>query len=143
MKLQALLVVSVGLLLAAQSGGGDASSDSKKLQGTWKMVSGEKDGKEIPEDVIKSARLVIKGDKHYVKVGEELFVGTHKLDATTKPKSIDAMDTEGPGKGKTMLGIYEIKGDEFKVCFGEPDSPRPKKFTSKNGFIHVWKRVKK
>ena len=56
------------------------------------------------------------------------------------------MDTEGPFKGKTTLGIYKLEGDEFTVCFAPPDKDRPKEFTTKSGtgvLVHVWKRQKK
>ena len=109
------------------------------------MVSGEAKGEKIPESVIKSAKLVIKGNKHTVNVGDDTIIGTHKLDPTAKPKQIDAMDTGGPNKGKTTLGIYKVKDDMFTVCFAAPDKDRPTKFTSKSGtgeFVHVWKKKK-
>src|SRR5262249_3347265 len=101
MKLHGLvLVVVAGLLVAAD----DAKDELKKLEGTWSMVSGEKDGKKLDADVIKGAKLVIKGDEHDVKVGADIFKGTHKIDPSKKPKTIDAMDKEGPFKGKTVVG---------------------------------------
>ena len=44
MKLHVLFVLAVGLLIAANSSGGDAKTDLKKLEGTWSMVSGEAKG---------------------------------------------------------------------------------------------------
>ena len=55
------------------------------------------------------------------------------------------MRTEGPGKGKTMLGIYELTGDTYKVCFALPGGERPKEFASKPGsktMLIVMKREK-
>src|SRR5262249_28291224 len=97
-------------------------------------------------DVVKSAKLVIKGDEHDVKVGKDVFKGTHKIDPSKKPKTIDAMDTEGKFKGKTSQGIYELEADTFKVCFAEPGKDRPKEFSTTKGtghILHVWKREKK
>ena len=68
------------------------------------MVSGEKDGKSLPEQTIKTAKLVIKGDQHDFRIGDETFKGTLKVDPSKKPKTIDATDTEGPFKGKTLYG---------------------------------------
>lgn len=144
MRLHAALVLSVGLLIAADAK--DDKVDLKKLEGAWVMVSGEEKGEPLAEKTIKGAKLTIEGDKHTVKVGDETIVGTHKLDAGKKPKEIDAMDTEGPFKGKTTLGIYKVSGNEFTVCFAPPDKDRPKEFTTKSGtalFVHVWKRQKK
>ena len=143
MKLHVLLVLAVGLLIVANSSGGDAAkSELKKLEGTWSMVSGEAKGEKLPENTIKGAKLTIVGDKHTVKIGEDTIIGTHKLDPTKKPKEIDAMDTEGPFKGKTVFGIYKLEKDEFTVCFASAGKERPKEFTTKSGtgeLFHVWK----
>jgi uncharacterized protein (TIGR03067 family) len=117
----------------------------KKFEGTWEMASGERDGKPVSADVVKTARLVVQGNRHTVKVGDDTMVGTHKLDPTTTPKAIDATDTEGPFKGKTIRGIYELTDDVFRVCFAPPDKERPKEFTTKSGtgtLLHSWKRHK-
>jgi uncharacterized protein (TIGR03067 family) len=141
MRAHAWFVLVAGLLLAA-----DAKDDLKKLEGTWTMVSGEKDGKKFSADVVKGAKLVFKGDTHDVKVGDDIFKGTHKLDPSKKPAAIDAMDTEGAFKGKTTLGIYDLEGDTFKVCFSAPGKDRPKEFSTTAGtghILHVWKKEKK
>ena len=41
----------------------DAERELKKLEGTWVMVSGERDGKVLAADVVKKARLVIQGNR--------------------------------------------------------------------------------
>jgi uncharacterized protein (TIGR03067 family) len=142
MKPYFLLALVAGFLIAAD----DPKEDLKKLEGTWTMVSGEKDGKPVPEQTIKIAKLVIKGDQHDVKIGNDAYQGTHKIDPSKKPKTIDATDTEGPFKGKTVYGIYESDGDTFKVCFAKPGDERPKEFNTKAGtghIMHVWKKEKK
>jgi len=142
MKRYALLVLVAGFLVAAD----DPKDELKKLEGTWTMVSGEKDGKNVAEQTIKTAKLVIKGDQHDFRIGDETFKGTLKVDPSKKPKTIDATDTEGPFKGKTLLGIYELDGDNFKVCFAKPGEDRPKEFSTKSGtghILYVWKKEKK
>jgi len=142
MKRYALLVLAAGFLVAAD----DPKDELKKLEGTYTMVSGEKDGKNVAEQTIKIAKLVLKGDQHDVKIGDDTFKGTHKVDPSKKPKTIDATDTDGPFKGKTVYGIYELDGDTFKVCFAKPGEDRPKEFSTKSGtghMLHVWKREKK
>jgi hypothetical protein len=60
MKLQVLVVLSVGLVIAANSVGGDGpKTELKKLEGTWSMVSGEAKGEKLPETTVKSAKLTI------------------------------------------------------------------------------------
>jgi uncharacterized protein (TIGR03067 family) len=145
MRTKALAAVAAGLLLAAGAPGGDAKGELKRLGGTWHMVSGEQDGKAVPEDVVKGARLVLKGNRHTVRVGGESMVGTHRLDPSKKPKAIDATDTEGPYKGKTIHGIYKLEGGRLTICFAGPGKARPKAFTTKSGtghLLHVWRRGK-
>src|SRR5713101_8087445 len=142
MKYQVVMLLVFALVCNVTAGGDKAAKkELKKLEGTWALVSGEQNGKELSKEALKGAKLVIVGNKHTVNLGDETIVGTHSLDPSTKPKSIDADNV-----GKKHLGIYEIKGDEFKVCFAEPGKYRPKEFTAKEGsgnFVHVWKRVKK
>jgi uncharacterized protein (TIGR03067 family) len=144
MKLYVLPVLAVGLLLAANysSGGDAAKGELKKLEGTWGLVSGETNGENLPESTIKSAKLTIVGDKYTVKVSENAITGTQKIDPTKKPKALDAMDTEGPHKGKTAFGIYKLEKGVFTVCLAPPGKDRPTEFTTKSGtgeILHVWK----
>ncbi len=142
-----LLAVTAGVTVAATGLRGDsAEQDMKKLQGTWRLVSGVNQGKPLSEKVLKGALLVIKGDGHKVKVGDVTYVGRHKLDPDKKPRTIDITDTEGPFKGKTVHGIYELIGDEFRLCYALPGKARPKTFAAKASSghrFHVWKREKK
>jgi uncharacterized protein (TIGR03067 family) len=112
------------------------------LEGTFVLVSGERKGQALSKEVLQAGSLVIEGDKHTVKVGDETITGIHKLSPGKTPKEIDASDTEGPNKGLT-LGIYKFEKGEFTVCFAAPGKDRPKEFTSKSGtgdFVHVWKK---
>src|SRR5260370_31254951 len=129
MKRYAFLVLVAGLLIAADA----PNDDAKKLEGTWVLTAGENDGKKMSDDALKGAKLTIEGDKHTVKVGDATYKGTHKLDPTKKPKTIDITDTDGPFKDKTVLAIYELDGDDFKICYSQPGKDRPKDFHAKEG----------
>jgi uncharacterized protein (TIGR03067 family) len=144
-KKYALLIAIVGLVIGADNKEDAAKTDLKRLEGDWVMVSGEQEGEKLPEQMIKESRVTMKGNTHTVKLGDETIKGTHKLDPTKKPKTIDVRH-EGASNDQPLLGIYELKGDEFKVCFAAPGKERPTEFTSKSGtgqFLHIWKRQKK
>ena len=32
------------------------------------------------------------------------------------PRTIDLAFTEGPGAGSTAIGIYELNGDDWRIC---------------------------
>jgi uncharacterized protein (TIGR03067 family) len=139
---------------AASSGPGaladekaDLEKEVKKFQGTWTIESSETEGKEVPADALKGLIVIFEGAKHTVKKGDEVIqVGTQKLDPSKSPKAIDVTMTEGPNKGKVMLGIYEFDGDTLKVCFDPQGKKRPTEFKSAAGsenIVNVHKRVKK
>jgi uncharacterized protein (TIGR03067 family) len=125
----------------------DLEKEVRKFQGTWTLESSETGGKEIPARDLKGFILTFEGDKHTLKMGDEVVqVGTQKLDPSKSPKAIDVTMTEGPNKGAVMLGIYEIDGDTLKVCFDPQGKRRPTEFKSVAGsqnFVNVHKRVKK
>jgi uncharacterized protein (TIGR03067 family) len=139
MRGKCLWVVVVASLAAGrtlQGGSGkDAGEDVlMKIQGTWKFVSQEMDGKPRPKEELAKQTITFAGDKWTVhRDGKVIQAGTHKFDAGKKPAQVDAVVTEGEDKGSTMLGIYELKGDTIKVCFDPKGKERPTDFTSKTG----------
>src|SRR5262245_38661383 len=142
----AVVVLAVGALIAADAE--DAKKELEKMQGTWQLVFGERDGKKFTEEEIKKTKLIIKGDTFRIPDSDvgTAQEGTFKIDASKKPKEIDSMAGKGPDKGKTSPGIYELDGDTHKVCFAPPGKDRPKEFSSKVGSGHIlqtWKREKK
>ena len=147
MRLQLLVIVAVVLSLGAEAPKEDAvKKDLKKAEGMWVLASGEEQGEKLPEATVKSAKMTLEGDKYTLQIGEVSIAGTHKIDPTQKPKTIDATHTERPFNGQTMLGIYKLDGDRFTVCVALPSKERPKEFTTKSGtgaMLYVWKRVKK
>jgi uncharacterized protein (TIGR03067 family) len=148
MTWKVLLIVTVGMPMAADVKEDGARQDLAKLQGRWEMVSSERDGIPMPADDVKTYSRTISGNKYTVVVKGETGVtelhGTIALDPTKNPKTIDAVRTEGATKGQPMLGIYELDGDKQKVCFAPVGMEQPTKFSSKDGAGHVltvWKRI--
>jgi len=132
---------------AADDKGGEA--DSKALQGTWKCVTSEVDGDKQAEDETKEYQLVFSGDKLTVtKSGSTVFKGAVTLDPAQTPHGIDIKLEEdaqnADNVGKTMAGIYELKGDDLKWCFTLPDrSERPKEFKTESGSSKVYATLKR
>jgi uncharacterized protein (TIGR03067 family) len=148
MRGKALLAFAFGLALTSQLAADAAKKDDIDLwQGTWVMLSGEREGQNFTEEQVKSFKRTVKGDKLTITVnGEELYRGAFKLDPSKKPKNIDVTPETGDAKGATLMGIYEFDGDTLKVCMAFPDSPRPTEFTGKAGSnqtFAVWKKEKK
>jgi uncharacterized protein (TIGR03067 family) len=117
----------------------------KKIQGTWRFTKSVKDGKKVPKEDLAKMTITFKGDTWTVRKGDEVLqAGTHKFNPSKKLAQVDAVVTEGEGKGNTMKGIYELKGNTMRVCFDPEGKARPKSFTAKEGqFSAVVERVKK
>lgn len=117
------------------------------LEGEWSMVSGSANGQPMPKEMVKTGKRVAKDGETTISMNGQLyFKAKFKIDPTKKPKTIDYTMTEGPTKGKTHLGLYEIDGDTVKFCFAAPGKERPTKLESKEGSeqtLSVWKREKK
>jgi uncharacterized protein (TIGR03067 family) len=141
MRLAAFGLLTVCLLAGSTFAQDDAAKkDMKLLEGTWTVESATKDGKDF--DRIKNDKLVFAGNKLTVKMKDRDENATYTIDPSKKPKTID-ISTEG--KMERVEGIYEVKGDSLKICFGEPGTQRPDAFSAGDGtnrFLVVLKREK-
>jgi uncharacterized protein (TIGR03067 family) len=123
----------------------DAKDDLKALQGTWNLIYFERDGKEVKQQ--NDTRSINTGDRFVVKRGDQIIAaGTMRVDPNKKPKEFESTYTEGPDKGKTLKGIYQLDGDTVKFCrAGSPTDTRPTEFKTKpdgGQFVAVYKRAK-
>ena len=146
MRLTAVLVVVFAL--GSASGGQDAvQKEMTQLEGEWSMVSGESDGFALPAEMARGGKRTAKDGMTTITMGgQPYFKAKFTIDPSKKPKTIDYAMTEGPTKGQTHLGIYELDGDTVKFCFAAPGKERPTDFTAKAGStrtLSVWKRDKK
>jgi uncharacterized protein (TIGR03067 family) len=144
MKRAVLLLLAAGALAAADAPADAGKKDLERMQGDWAADSYVIDGMKLPDDDAQALFRTVKGDAYtvsrYKKVAGK---GTIKLDASKKPKAIDALPA---GRDKPLLGIYEFDCDKLKLCFAGPGKDRPAAFTSAEGSGHtlsVWAREKK
>jgi uncharacterized protein (TIGR03067 family) len=145
MKARLLMIPAVVLLIAADNPPDPLSKkDLHRLQGTWTLVSAIQDGKALAEDKVMKTTIVFKDDTfRFPNLAEYATsrAGTIKIDATKTPRQMDAISPEK----EVMLGIYELHGDNYKVCFAPAGKPRPNELTSKPGsgyILQVWVRQK-
>ncbi len=146
----AALLWSVGPLLAAEIKGADAQKELQKFQGTWVMVSGEKDGKKAADEHVSHSKMIIESNKAMVVVPDQtketILLEIVKLDPSKNPKEYHFVRKTGPNAGKKIIGIYEFEGDDMiKFAFDPAGKTKLKEFTTKAGTGHIrysWKRVK-
>ena len=108
-----------------------AGSDTGEMDGTWKPLSAELAGEKFPQAVLDTMKLILKDGKYTVDVGGKSDEGTVAHDPAKSPKTMDIKGTDGPNKGKTFLCIYELKGDELRICYDLSGKSRPTEFATK------------
>jgi uncharacterized protein (TIGR03067 family) len=139
-----LLLVFALLLLAAED---EASKrDREKMLGDWAAVSMVADGAKSSDDEAQSLFRTVKGNSYTMFLfNKPLARYTFTLDASKTPKTIDVV-REGVAPGKPLVGIYQLDGERWTICFAAPGKERPKDFTSTEGsgqVLTVWEREKK
>ena len=125
--------------------------EREKMQGDWKVVSSEEDGNPTPDFIVQAVKLTIKGDQISLKGVEDLAERfgkvTFTLDPATTPKIMDFKIVAVKDKDNSHEGIYELKGDELKLCITtRSGGNRPDEFKTKAGsnrVLVVLKREKK
>ena len=142
------MIATLGLLLAAcnrqEPAPAAPKTDLDRFQGTWNLVSAAQDGKALDQDKVKQTTIVFKGDTFRFPGSAEYATskeGTIKLDENKTPKEMDAISTEK----ETMLGIYALEENGYKVCFAPAGKPRPTEFSSTPGsgyILQSWARQK-
>lgn len=138
-------VLCLVVVIAASSAPSEEAvkAELEKFQGTWQLVSAEREGVQTPEEQVKKTRVVIKGNKHSVYFGDDAVVKEipFVLDPTKKPKTT----TDTLPDGKEIHGIYELDGDTLRSCVAAPGKDRPTDFSAKPGSGHtlrIFKRLK-
>jgi uncharacterized protein (TIGR03067 family) len=126
------LILAAGVLLTADAR--DDQHDREKLQGTWRVVRMEHAGKNVPAEQVAAMRVIIQGNELTGKEGDQVRERfTFTLDSSSRPKAIDTTAVEGPAKGDTSRGIYELEGHRLKICVSEKGKQRPTEFAAKEG----------
>jgi uncharacterized protein (TIGR03067 family) len=128
----ALSVLFLVISFVAANDKDAVKKDLAKFQGSWIFESIEFEGEKQPIETLKGSKLSVK-DNTFTLCTETLvfYKGTIKLDPTKKLKEIDVTFTDGPEKGKTRLGIYDLDNDTYRLCLNVKGNDRPTEFTAK------------
>jgi uncharacterized protein (TIGR03067 family) len=146
-RLLFLLLVPAFAIVAQGSDEEAAAKDLKRMEGDWVVVSMVVDGFKVPDDDAMAYFRSVKENRYSVsRYRKAAGKGTIRLDATKKPRAIDALPDGASDKASSLLGIYEFDGNKLKLCFARPGTARPTEFRSEQGSGHnltVWQREKK
>jgi uncharacterized protein (TIGR03067 family) len=133
------------------------TDDLANLQGNWKPLQIEHDGTpQMTAELMKQVTAVFDKTEYYlyfVDKGRDgqpkvlrLALANIEIDPTANPKAITFEFADGPFKGQKRHGIYELAGNQLKLCYGPTDKPRPTEFKSspKSGlFLETWAKQAK
>jgi uncharacterized protein (TIGR03067 family) len=140
------LFLIVAVALGAADNDEAVKKEKKALAGSWTVMSAQRDGDAIPEDEARKLRLVFTEERVTLKQGEKASLLAYRLNPAASPSEIDLVPSDGPQKGKALPGIYELNGDNLKVCFAlKPDANRPERFkapSDSNTMLLILKREK-
>jgi uncharacterized protein (TIGR03067 family) len=140
MKLTLGLAACLLFVAAEDKEKGAKSADP--LAGAWKVESLVADGQE--REQAKGMTYVYKDGKATQKTPRGERTSTYKIDTSKTPATIDMTGQGGQGAGQTRKGIFEVKGDELKICLAfMPDAERPTKFASEAGSGNILLVLKK
>ena len=132
--LSALVLAALTLIAAAAEPPQDAvRREMRMLQGVWKVVSVERNGKPAPNDDIKEGTVFIQGNRFIIQTMDKHQDKEYGLDPAQRPKGIDLRNREGRGRDKLVRGIYLLERDRLKLCLGDAGQERPEKFSTEPG----------
>src|SRR5207249_4310041 len=93
-----------------------AGDDAKALQGVWIGQSMEKDGKPAAAEAAKRMQFAFKGEKLLIRgnfTDDRELECTYKVDVKQIPNHLEIFPANDK---KSVLGIFEVKGDQLKIC---------------------------
>ncbi len=106
-------------------------NDLDQLQGKWNIVSLEVEGTAYGASTFAGSHIVIEGNNFTSTGMEAVYKGIIELDSTANPKTVCMQFTDGPEKGNTNLGIYDLAGDTWRICLTMTGGAAPISFATK------------
>jgi uncharacterized protein (TIGR03067 family) len=104
------------------------------LQGTWSIVAAERQGQPVPAEEFAQCfaglRWIIGPERLVLAQGDERVEATYRLDPFQEPRAIDLTPTQGPQRGRRVLGIYDLGPTRLRVCMNHGKGKRPSEFVT-------------
>lgn len=117
----------------------------RAIEGEWTLVFAVRDGQPLGADFVATGRRTLRDGVTTVRFRNQVFMqGTTRIDTTCSPHAIDYVLTGPPGRGKRQLGVWELDGEQLRICVAPPGRERPADFTTRLGddrTLTVWRRA--
>jgi uncharacterized protein (TIGR03067 family) len=140
--LRATILLAVVSVPGADPPKEQAKADS--IEGTWTLASHMSHG--VKTNLVGSGTtFIFKEGKLSIRVlGEVGRIGTYKVDNSKSPAHIDVTCSDGPSKGETHLGIFDVNGNRLRLSFDDSDATnRPAAIDGVKGSFFELTRDKK
>ncbi|HEY2786881.1 MAG TPA: TIGR03067 domain-containing protein [Fimbriiglobus sp.] len=132
--LRTLSVLTAAVFVGPAFGQNATKADkaAASLDGTYKAVSGERDGKALTENQLKGLTFRFDGEKMEIsdKSGKVIHKCTHTIDTASKPWRITMKMTDTLGN-KTVVGLVEKTGDTVRIIYPLAGGETPTEFKTK------------
>ncbi len=128
-----MMVQFKNLRLKDLSGSTSSNADDlNRLQGAWRVASVEANGSPMDQADISNLSVIIHGNAYTLTNGDgdQTDKGTFSLDPSKTPRQMDVHHTNNYGDQETLLAIYEIVPEGFRVCYPQNGGDRPASFTT-------------
>jgi uncharacterized protein (TIGR03067 family) len=87
--------------------------------GMWQLVRAEFGGEETPELVVQQTTVEFTAASYRVRfAGRVVDRGTFELGGVVGTHTIVLRGVEGPNAGRTIPGVFQLRGDRLRVCYG-------------------------
>ena len=112
------------------------AAELPKLAGSWKIVSGERNGQRIPDERIAGLRVTINADTITIfdRDNKPFYVVRYKLDTSRTPNWIDMTIVDGPHRGEMAQGMVTMdSAEQMRLVYSTGQKGRPNEFRTLTG----------
>jgi uncharacterized protein (TIGR03067 family) len=122
-------------------------AEEQCLEGTWKLIGVEREGKALAAAEVPDVVLTLQGSRFtWIRDGRE-SVGSYNPMLRTNPKQMSIMHAVGNNAGNYQVSVYKLEGDKLTMCIAPPNTfgdDLPIDFTTRGtrNELLVWQRQK-
>ena len=110
------LICTLGLMVCCSPVG---AQESRRFEGTWKMLMGSKQGTAVADDKLKEMSVVFKDGIMTVRDGEKTSSAKYQVDSAAK-----TIHFEADKDNKACDGIYQFNAVTLKLVWALPGRPK-------------------
>jgi uncharacterized protein (TIGR03067 family) len=97
------------------------------LDGAWVPIAASVAGSGVAVDELRVRYLLLEAGGYRIidRSNHVVDGGRYLLNEEQTPATMDIVGRSGPNAGRTLLAIYELRGDELTVCYDLEGRERP------------------